>query len=94
MALKGSIAVVPVVPIVAITQQGINPCLLSFSIASLSITGSREKSSFTGIFIRFLFPIPLILTALSTEECVWPEQYTLRVPACSDPRPHARILQF
>ena len=34
MALKGSMAVVPVVPIVATTQQGIYPLFLSDIIAS------------------------------------------------------------
>ena len=79
-ALKGSTAVVPVVPSVATTQQGINPVFISLIIASLSFSGSIEKSSLTGIFTRFFLPIPLIFTAFSTDEWVCSEQYTLSVP--------------
>ncbi|OPZ57450.1 MAG: hypothetical protein BWY89_00653 [Bacteroidetes bacterium ADurb.BinA012] len=78
-------AVTPVVPRVAMAQQGMYPLAISRSIALSRASGSIEKSLLTSTLTRLSRPNPAIPAPFSTDEWVWPETYMRIRPVSESP---------
>src|SRR5208282_2994679 len=80
ISLIGSMAFEEVVPTVAQTKEGTDPARLSSAICRARALGFIANLSLTSISRRFELPIPAIIAAFCSDECVCVEAYATMRP--------------
>ncbi len=75
---------------VATTASGTTPAERSDAMARASASGSIRSSASVPIFVSDCCPSPMAMTALSTDECAWLEQYTRNAGRSRPDRPRVR----